>query len=58
MDQTPTAAKTTCVEWIQADDDHYIPRALLIDFEPRVVDATLNESACKEIRTLTAYAAS
>jgi tubulin gamma len=31
------------VFFYQADDDHYIPRALLIDFEPRVVDATLNE---------------
>jgi len=27
------------VFFYQADDDHYIPRALLIDLEPRVINA-------------------
>ena len=26
----------------QADDDHYIPRALLIDLEPRVINSIQN----------------
>ena len=29
------------VFFAQADDDHYVPRALLMDLEPRVVNATL-----------------
>jgi tubulin gamma len=29
------------VFFYQADDDHYVPRALLMDLEPRVVNATL-----------------
>ena len=26
------------INWIKADDEHYIPRALLIDLEPRVIN--------------------
>lgn len=42
-----TATTTTTVEdrkdvfFYQADDDHYVPRALLMDLEPRVVNSTL-----------------
>eukprot|EP00392_Amoebophrya_sp_AT5.2_P019618 g20545.t1 len=32
------------VFFYQADDDHYIPRALLIDLEPRVINAIQNSS--------------
>lgn len=32
------------VFFYQADDDHYIPRALLIDLEPRVINAIQNPS--------------
>jgi hypothetical protein len=32
-----------CVSWLsQADDDHYIPRALLMDLEPRVINSILS----------------
>ena len=30
------------VFFYQADDDHYVPRAILMDLEPRVVNATLS----------------
>ena len=30
------------VFFYQADDDHYIPRALLIDLEPRVINSIQN----------------
>jgi tubulin gamma len=30
------------VFFYQADDDHYVPRAILLDLEPRVIDAVLN----------------
>lgn len=31
------------VFFYQADDDHYIPRALLLDLEPRVINAIQSE---------------
>jgi len=46
------AMDTVCdrkdVFFYQADDQHYIPRALLIDLEPRVIN-TLRESAFKNL---------
>ncbi|KAH9260482.1 hypothetical protein BASA81_001652 [Batrachochytrium salamandrivorans] len=30
------------VFFYQADDDHFVPRAILMDLEPRVVNATLS----------------
>jgi hypothetical protein len=31
----------------QADDEHYIPRAVLLDLEPRVIHSILNSSYAK-----------
>ncbi|KAH0504969.1 Tubulin gamma-1 chain [Microtus ochrogaster] len=35
------------VFFYQADDDHYIPRAVLLDLEPRVIHSILNSSYAK-----------
>lgn len=32
------------VFFYQADDEHYIPRAILVDLEPRVSDASVHRS--------------
>eukprot|EP00043_Microstomoeca_roanoka_P008585 m.82624 g.82624 ORF g.82624 m.82624 type:complete len:455 (-) comp14308_c1_seq1:19-1383(-) len=37
------------VFFYQADDDHYIPRAVLVDLEPRVIDAIRGSSATKNL---------
>lgn len=31
----------------QADDDHYIPRAVLLDLEPRVIHTIMNSPYAK-----------
>lgn len=41
---TEAAGDRKDVFFYQADDDHYIPRALLIDLEPRVVQGVLNSA--------------
>lgn len=28
--------------WLKADDEHYIPRAVLLDLEPRVINTIMN----------------
>ncbi len=41
---TPPACSTLQdVFFYQADDDHYIPRALLLDLEPRVINKIQND---------------
>lgn len=30
--------------YIQADDEHYIPRAVLLDLEPRVINSIMNSA--------------
>ena len=37
------------VFFYQADDEHYIPRALLLDLEPRVCEAYINERSYTNI---------
>eukprot|EP00127_Corallochytrium_limacisporum_P000268 Clim_evm15s9 gene=Clim_evmTU15s9 len=37
-----TAADRKDVFFYQADDDHYVPRAILVDLEPRVINAIQN----------------
>ncbi len=32
---------------MQADDSHYVPRAVLIDLEPRVINSILNSDYAK-----------
>ena len=34
----------TCSLSLQADDEHYIPRAVLLDLEPRVIHSILNSA--------------
>ncbi len=36
---------------IQADDDHYIPRAVLMDLEPRVIQGIINSPYSKLYNT-------
>ena len=31
-----------CTLFLQADDEHYIPRAVLLDLEPRVINTIKN----------------
>jgi len=33
-----------CIILLQADDEHFIPRALLLDLEPRVINGIKNSS--------------
>lgn len=35
------------VFFYQADDEHYIPRAVLLDLEPRVINCILNSEHCR-----------
>jgi len=35
------------VFFYQADDEHYIPRAVLIDLEPRVINSIMNSEHSK-----------
>lgn len=60
---TPSSATTTASTWnatsaiddrkdvffYQSDDDHYIPRALLIDLEPRVVNKLAHMGAYRKL---------
>lgn len=39
------------VFFYQADDDHYIPRAVLLDLEPRVIHTILNSPYAKVINS-------
>jgi hypothetical protein len=34
------------VFFYQADDEHYIPRALLLDLEPRVINKIRSDGKC------------
>lgn len=34
--------RPSCPSLLQADDEHYIPRAVLLDLEPRVIHSILN----------------
>ncbi len=40
---TSPACPLQDVFFYQADDDHYIPRALLLDLEPRVINKIQND---------------
>ncbi len=42
----PACATLQDVFFYQADDDHYIPRALLLDLEPRVINKIQNDGKC------------
>jgi tubulin gamma len=42
INQTSTVKDRKEVFFYQADDDRFVPRAILMDLEPRVVNATLN----------------
>ena len=35
------------MRFIQADDEHYIPRAVLLDLEPRVINGIMNSPYAK-----------
>lgn len=35
------------VPLLQADDEHYIPRAVLLDLEPRVINTIMNSPYAK-----------
>lgn len=35
------------VFFYQADDDHYIPRSVLLDLEPRVIHSIMNSAYAK-----------
>ena len=37
----------SCIPPTQADDEHYIPRAVLLDLEPRVIHSILSSSYAK-----------
>ena len=38
------------VFFYQADDEHYIPRAVLLDLEPRVINSIMNSEHSKVIK--------
>ena len=40
------------VFFYQADDEHYIPRAVLLDLEPRVINTILTSSYSKVVTLL------
>lgn len=35
------------LNFFQADDEHYIPRAVLLDLEPRVINTIMNSPYAK-----------
>lgn len=37
---------------LQADDDHYIPRAVLLDLEPRVINTIMTSPYAKVLFTI------
>lgn len=43
------------VFFYQADDDHYIPRAVLLDLEPRVIHTIMNSPYAKVSFSITVY---
>lgn len=40
------------VFFYQSDDEHYIPRAVLLDLEPRVINTIMNSPYSKVIYTI------